>query len=169
MNEFDQRPHSGPQPGGAEPPIPGLDALRRDRTPQRDLWLGIDSRIRAQRVRRSRAPWQAAVGIAASLLVVLSAAVTLQNQGSIHQPLSSANSEVPLPAQPRDNLLLPATARLHPETRALVKANLKIVDSAENQLRRALAADPDGEYLKSLLNTARQQKEQLHVVLADAR
>jgi len=63
-----------------------------------------------------------------------------------------------------DNSLLPATNRMHPETRALVKANLKIVDSAENQLKRAIAADPESEYLKSLLTTTRQQKEQLHVV-----
>lgn len=161
MNKFER--------DGEEPSIPGLSGLRRDHAPERELWTGIDSRIRAQRIRRQRAPWQAAVGIAASLLVVLSATIGVQRLGARHEPLHSAGSDMPLPAVPRDALLLPTTARMHPETRALVKANLKIVDSAENQLKRALAADPDGEYLKSLLTTARQQKEQLHVVLADAR
>jgi hypothetical protein len=164
MNEFDAGRRSGPQAGGEEPPIPGLAGLKRDRSPERELWAGIDSRIRVQRQRRSRAPWQAAVGIAASLLVVLSATIGVQN----HQPLKSP-PVLPLPAPARDAMLLPATSRLHPETRALVKANLKIVDSAENQLRRAMVADPDDAYLKSLLDSARQQKEQLHVVLADAR
>ncbi len=160
MNEFER--------DGEAPSIPGLSGLKRDHAPERDLWSGIDSRIRAQRIRRQRAPWQAAVGIAASALLVLSAAIGVQNLGSHHEPLHSGGSEMPLPAAASDNLL-PTTARLHPETRALVKANLKIVDSAENQLKRAMAADPDDAYLKSLLVTARQQKEQLHIVLADAR
>jgi hypothetical protein len=168
MNEFEPRRTTGPHPGGEEPPIPGLAGLKQDCAPGRDLWTGIDSRIRAQRVRRRRAPWQAAVGIAASLLVVLSATIGVQNLRDRHEPLHSG-SELPLPAVSRDNLLLPATAKMHPETRALVKANLKIVDGAENQLRRAMAADPDDAYLKSLLSSARQQKEQLRVVLADAR
>jgi hypothetical protein len=157
------------EPGGEEPPIPGLSGLKRDQAPQRELWTGIDSRIRAQRIRRQRAPWQAAVGIAASALLVLSATVGMQ---SLRQPKPEPLLSPPgvgLSGASHDLPLLPATARLHPETRALVKANLKIVDSAENQLKRALAADPDGAYLKSLLDTARQQKEQLHVVLADAR
>jgi hypothetical protein len=173
MNEFEARRRSGPQAGGEEPPIPGLAGLKRDRAPERDLWAGVDSRIQVQRLRRRRAPWQAAVGIAASLLVVLSATIGVQNrheQADPHNILHSPPQQIlPAPQSPRDAMLLPATSRLHPETRALVKANLKIVDSAENQLRRAMAADPDDAYLKSLLNTARQQKEQLHVVLADAR
>lgn len=169
MNEFEARRQSGPQAGGEEPPIPGLAGLKRDRAPERELWSGIDARIRAQRIRRRRAPWQAAVGIAASLLLVLSATIGLQNRserGAVDGVLQ-APPVMPKPA--RDSMLLPATARMHPETRALVKVNLKLVDSAENQLKRAMEADPDDAYLKSLLNTARQQKEQLHVVLADAR
>ena len=169
MNEFDAGRRSGPQAGGEEPPIAGLAGLKQDRAPERDLWLGIDSRISAQRIRRRRAPWQAAVGIAASMLLVLGATIGVQNlqEREHHEPLHSG--ELPLAAVPHDNLLLPATSRLHPETRALVKANLKIVDSAENQVKRAMAADPDDAYLKSLLSAARQQKEERHVVLADAR
>ena len=173
MNEYEARRPSGPQAGGEEPPIsdpiPGLAGLNRDCAPGRDLWAGIDSRIRARRIRHRRAPWQAAVGIAASVLLVLGATIGVQNrheQQSAPRQVLHASAQ-PLP--PRDSMLLPATSRLHPETRALVKANLKIVDSAENQLRRAMAADPDDAYLKSLLSTARQQKEELHVVLADAR
>lgn len=168
MNEFENRRLPDARDDGVEPPIPGLAALKRDAAPQRDLWSGIDSRIRAQRVRSQRAPWLAAVGIAASVLLVLSATVGVQSlRGDRHAPLAAPASLPQLAAS--DNSLLPATNRMHPETRALVKANLKIVDSAENQLKRAIAADPEGEYLKSLLSSTRQQKEQLHVVLADAR
>ena len=168
MNEFENRRPNVSGSEGAEPPIPGLAALKRDSAPQRDLWPGIESRIRAQQVRRQRTPWLVAVGVAASLLMVLSASVGLEGLRGTHQPLH-APANLPVAAAAIDNSLLPATNRMHPETRALVKANLKIVDSAENELKRAIAADPDGEYLKSLLNSTRQQKEQLHVVLADAR
>lgn len=168
MNEFEDRRLNASPSDEAAPPIPGLAGLKQDRAPQRDLWPGIDARVRAQRVRRQRTPWLAAVGIAASLLMVLSASVGLQGLRASRQPLH-APASLPVAAAPSDNGLLPASNRMHPETRALVKANLKIVDSAENELKRAIAADPEGEYLKSLLNSTRQQKEQLHVVLADAR
>ena len=168
MSEFDKR-HLQDAPGGAEePPIPGLAGLKLELAPRRDLWPGIESRIGAQRLRRQRAPWLVAVGIAASLLLVLTASIGLQGLGGSHPPPLHAPAVLPQIAA-GDNALLPATNRLHPETRALVKANLKIVDSAETQIRRAIAADPDGAYLKSLLTTTQQQKEQLHVVLADAR
>ncbi|MDB5978537.1 MAG: hypothetical protein JWR07_5297 [Nevskia sp.] len=170
MNEFEQQRMQDAHGGDEQPPIPGLTALKKDCAPQRDLWTGIDSRIRVQRVRQQRAPWLAAVGIAASLVLVLTASIGLQGLRGNHQsPLLHAPANLPVAASAVDNSLLPATNRMHPETRALVKANLKIVDSAENQLKRAIAADPESEYLKSLLTTTRQQKEQLHVVLADAR
>jgi hypothetical protein len=166
MNEFEPRREQPPE----HDLIGGLAGLKQDRAPERDLWVGIDSRITAQRVRRRRAPWQAAAGIAASMLLVLGATIGVQNlhDKQHHEPLHSG-TELPQAALSHDAMLLPATSRLHPETRALVKANLKIVDSAENQVKRAMAADPDDAYLKSLLSTARQQKEELHVVLADAR
>jgi hypothetical protein len=169
MNEFEKQRMQDAPGGDEQPPIPGLTALKKDCAPQRDLWTGIDSRIRVQRVRQQRAPWLAAVGIAASLVLVLTASIGLQGLRGHQSSVLHAPANLPVVASAADNSLLPATNRMHPETRALVKANLKIVDSAENQLKRAIAADPESEYLKSLLTTTRQQKEQLHVVLADAR
>jgi hypothetical protein len=172
MNEFEKRRNDrliedAARNGGEELPIPGLGALRKSAAPGRDLWPGIDSRIRAQRIRKQRAPWMAAVGLAASTVLVLTASIGLQSLRGSHDAPLKAPPRLPVVAA-SDNLL-PATNRMHPETRALVKANLKIVDSAENQIRRALAADPDGAYLKSLLSATRQQQDELHVVLADAR
>jgi hypothetical protein len=162
MKQFEDRPDEG-----EEPPIPGLAALKLERAPSRDLWPGIDSRIRARRIRRQRGPWVAAVGLAASLVLVLSATVGINElHGKAHLPLQAPPQEV---ASAGDAALVPVVNHMHPETRALVKANLKIVNTAESQLRQAIAADPDDAYLKSLLASAQQQKEQLHIVLADAR
>jgi hypothetical protein len=165
MKQFEDRPG---QDQSEEPPIPGLAALRLERAPSRDLWPGIDSRIRARQIRRQRAPWVAAVGLAASLVLVLSASVGLN---ALHgkAPLSAPPQQSKVVVASGDAALLPVSNRMHPETRALVKANLKIVNSAESELKRAIASDPDDAYLKSLLASARQQKEQLHIVLADAR
>ncbi|MDR3419523.1 MAG: hypothetical protein P4L83_25365 [Nevskia sp.] len=162
MNEFEER-----RDGGEEAPLPALAVLKQDCVPPRDLWPGIAARVQARRVRRRRAPWLAAVGLAASALLVLGVSVGIQGlRGRTAEPASGSGTIVGAVDQ---GALLPAANHLHPETRALVKTNLKVVDDAENQLRRAMAADPDDAYLKSLLASTRQQKQQLHIVLADAR
>jgi hypothetical protein len=158
-------------------PVPGLAALRTPRAPAQDLWPGIESRIRARRASRLNKRLAGLGAVAAALLLTLG--VVLERGGWQERP-ALASAQVPMPAQepaqtasaqPRqDPDLLPAVAHLHPETRALLKANLKIVASAETQLRRALNSDPDAEYLKSLLASTRQQKQELHgVLLADSR
>jgi hypothetical protein len=164
MKQFEHRPMQD-QNQDEQPPIAGLDLLKQDRAPSRDLWPGIDSRIRARQIRRQRAPWMAAVGLAASLVLVLGATVGINELHGGKPTLHSG----PTPVAAVDPALLPASNRMHPETRALVKANLKIVNGAESELKRAIAADPDDAYLRSLLASAQQQKEQLHIVLADAR
>lgn len=163
MKQFEDRD----QIQDEEPPIPGLPALMQDCAPSRDLWPGIDSRIRARQIRRQRAPWLAAVGLAASLVLVLGATVGINELRGGRQPALHSGPTPALAAA--DPALLRTSNRMHPETRALVKANLKIVNSAEGELKRAIAADPDDAYLRSLLASAQQQKEQLHIVLADAR
>lgn len=165
MKQFEDRPI--PEQIQEQPPIAGLAALKQDRAPSRDLWPGIDSRIRAQQIRRKRAPWAAAVGLAASLLLVLGATVGVNELRGTPRPLAAPGGQNVAVAT--DPALLPVSNRMHPETRALVKANIKIVNSAEGELKRAIAADPDDAYLRSLLASAQQQKEQLHIVLADAR
>jgi hypothetical protein len=152
------------------PPPPGLAGLRTSRAPQRDLWPGIESRIRARRSRAWAGRLAGLGSVAAALLLTLG--VALERGGWQSAPVTAPRHgavRIALAQPARDPALLPAVAHLHPETRALVKANLKIVDSAESQLRRALNADPDADYLKSLLASARQQRQELHIVLADAR
>lgn len=142
---------------GEEPAPSGLASLRRDFPPQRDLWPGVQTRLNARDLRRRRGSLLAGAGLAAALLLGLSTALWLRTI-----------RPTPLPATAQFAELERSQAKLHPETRALVKVNLKIVDDAQAQVQRALKADPDAAYLKSLLATTQRQKQELRVMLADA-
>jgi hypothetical protein len=154
-----------------QPHAAALAALRLDLKPPRDLWPEIEARIRQQRWRRLRTPLAAAAGLAASLVLVLGLQVQRGKEASSpsHPPLrpSAAVLEAMQDSLPTASALRPVSVRpLGPESRALVRANLKIVASAESQLKRALVADPDAAYLESLLASARQQKQDLRITLA---
>ncbi|MDB5987076.1 MAG: hypothetical protein JWR16_2129 [Nevskia sp.] len=140
----------------------GLAALRSECLPQTDLWPGIESAIRARRARAWRMPLWAGAALAASLVMVLGLSVLHgERRGGkpLQAPAAIAAAQL---AEAHDAALRAVVNRpLHSETRALVRANLKIVNNAEEQLKRALAEDPDGEYLKSLLASARNQQIQL--------
>ncbi|WP_022978144.1 hypothetical protein [Nevskia ramosa] len=155
-----------------------LKALATDQAPSRDLWPAIDGRIR---VRRSgtvpHRRWLAAgTALAACLVAAFSMVIN-------HGPASSAAAGVAsnkAPLRPSAEVLAATlgnghdaelrTASYRPisrETRALMRANLKIVQSAETQIQRALADDPDdAAYLKSLLDSANAQQRHLSAELA---
>lgn len=153
-----------------------LAMLGGDAAPARDFWPEIEARIRAARWRRLRTPLSAAAGLAASLVLALGLQVY---RGGGATPGATAAARAPLRASPEvlaamqaatpaDAALRPVSALpLNAETRALVRANLKIVASAETQLKRALATDPDAAYLQSLLDSTRQQKQDLRYALAE--
>ena len=168
--------------GGAddEGPVPGLDDLRVPVTPRHDLWPAVERRLAKASARREsgdRRPGRrvAAPYLAAAAALVLALGLRLEQSGwkSPNAPLRSA-ADVQGPATVATAADSPAGARSppamrpHPETRALVRANLKIIASAEGDIRWAMRADPDAQYLRNLLASARQQKDALHVVLADA-
>jgi len=149
------------------PAIAGLEALKRDRVPPGDLWPGIESRIQAQRMRRWRAPLWTSAAIAASLAVVLGLAVQrgdVSREAPRVAPAEVAAAQLVNNGDPR--LVSVSNRAMHTETRAVVRANLKIVSSAEREIRQALERDPHGEYLKSLLAAAQDQKQELRVALA---
>jgi hypothetical protein len=151
---------------GDEAPHPALAGLRRSQAPGRDLWPGIESRLGARRVRRTRQRLRWAAGLSMAAALMLAVGVSLE-RGTAPRPLPLHGSAT-VASGAADPNLVPVVARLRPETRALVKANLKIVNSAESQIRHAIAADPDAEYLKALLADTREHKQELRVVLADA-
>lgn len=138
MNEHDENPH------------PGLRQLRQEVAPARDLWPGIQARLRP---RRHFAPW-ISLALAASLVVGLAINVSQQMTAP-----AGVSQELAMAAQPE-------AAELHGPQRALVKANLKIVSDAERQLLDALKQHPDSQSLKRLLDSNQRQRRDLRRLLA---
>jgi hypothetical protein len=141
-----------------------LTALPRNRAPSTDLWPGIGGRIARLRHRRRLAPWLAAASIAASLVLVLGLQLGHDNAPH-HAPLRAPAALLAADELRNPALLQTANRPLRSETRALIRANLKIVNGAEAQLQRALAADPNAAYLHNLLASTRQQQRELRVAL----
>lgn len=124
--------------------IEGLDKLARARAPSRDLWPGIESRLRPRRSRYGLMQF----ALAASLVAGLGAVFTLTL---------------------RDAAVAPALERaalpLGDHSRAIVVANLSIVDDAERQLRQALKKRPDSQPLRSLLESTQHRARDLRALL----
>jgi len=161
------------------PPIPGLKNLRMEREPGHDLWPAIQARIgqqarcapppRVPAVRRRWLPMAAAAAVTAVIAGLIG--VRYQLQGPPDQaPTQVAAASAPDSAQADATARIvamqaPASSSMQGANRALVKANLKIVRSAEDQLRQALATDPDDRYLQSLLLSTQNQKLHLRDLL----
>jgi hypothetical protein len=124
--------------------IEGLEQLTRSLAPSRDLWPGIQARLQARRSRRYPLMQFA---LAASLVAGVAAmfSLSLQQQG----------------LAPGVQAALP----LGQHSRAIVVANLSIVDDAERQLRQALKKHPDSQPLLSLLESTQHQARDLRALL----
>lgn len=161
-------------------PIAGLEALRTEHEPTHDLWPAIEARL-------ARAPVSASAAIrprrrqrwvpmaaAASAMLALAGLIAARYLAPGMDPFAQAKPvDIALrsDAQARPEPLAVATlarrAPLPPPSanRALLKANLKIVKSAEDQLRHALATDPNDQYLQNLLASTQDQKTHLRDLL----
>ena len=163
-----------PDSDGTGEPRPEIRALRAPRAPQHDLWPGIEARLapRQRRGGRWQQPvWLAAAGVAG---VSLLTAVMLSQRphrslggeaASLHAPAEVVAAT--LPTQAASIQAVAIVRPVHTESRALIRANLKLVNNAEVQVRKAMQSDPDAAYLQSLLATAHQQKKSLQVALSD--
>lgn len=132
-----------------EAPVPGLQRLRQDVLPARDLWAGIQPRLKP---RRNYAPW-AGMALAASLMLGL--AINVQQAAQVLEPAAQLAASS-------------ASPDLRSHDRALVKANLKIVNDAEKQLLDALKRHPDSRSLKRLLDSNQQKRRDLRRMLNKA-
>lgn len=126
--------------------INALERLPRRRVPERDLWPGIHSRLAPRR--RSR--WALVeLALAASLVAGLAGMFTLGL---------------------RDAGLAPGAVAVAPrvltdDSRAIVQANLSMVEQAQRQLQQALKQDPESTSLRSLLQSAEYRQRALRAML----
>lgn len=161
-------------------PIAGLEALRTEHEPTHDLWPAIEARLARAPVSapaairpRRRQRW-VPMAAAASAMLALAGLIAARYLAPGMDPFAQATPvDIALrsDAQARPEPLAVATlarrAPLPPPSanRALLKANLKIVKSAEDQLRHALATDPNDQYLQNLLASTQDQKTHLRDLL----
>ena len=136
--------------------IEGLDRLARTRAPSRDLWPGIQSRLKPRRSRYALGQ----LALAASLVAGMAATftLTLRDAGN-GLPTYDAASIDPVGRQSF------AAAGLTDDSRAIVKANLNMVRQAERQLRKALREDPNSPTLRSLLASTETRQRALSAML----
>ncbi|HEY0974853.1 MAG TPA: hypothetical protein VGE57_10200 [Solimonas sp.] len=145
-----------------EAPVPGLKDLDLSQLPSRDLWPDIAPRLRPRR-RRAWIGW-AGYAMAASVTAVVALGLL---RG---MPATSVSTTASLEADgadtgfsaPSSELLAAAPS----ENRALIKANLKIVTSAERQLRHALELDPESAALQRQLVRVQAQRRELKQMMA---
>jgi hypothetical protein len=171
------------------PPIAGLSGLSMEREPEHDLWPAIQARIRAnaqpvrsERVLRPQRRWLPLAAAAAITAVIAGligvrqlqtpspdAPVTVASTSEQIQkaPTSVAQADAPAADDGLQMVSMKAPSRdeMQGASRALIKANLKIVKSAESQLRQALASDPNDAYLQNLLLSTQTQKQHLRGLL----
>ena len=149
----------------AEPGLPETARLPRSIEPAPELWPEIRSRLVRRLPRRGRritAPaW--AMALAASLLIAATAGVT----AVLTRP--AGNGAIAAPGSPLELQYSSATAdlmmelgraksRLDPLTMAVIERNLRVIDSALVESRRALAGNPGNEALEQLVVAAWRQK-----------
>ena len=151
-------------------------ALPAERQPSRDLWAGIAERLDDARPwwRRpgSRAGWAAGLAAAAGVVLALSAALHGPGRGvrpspgtsvvpaalRSEDPIASAEREYARAAAELMSALEQQRDRLPPETLAAVDKDLRSIDAALTEVRRALATDPANPGLNHLLTSTHQRK-----------
>lgn len=130
--------------------LPQLRGLRLEQMPERDLWPGIEARMKAGSLTRRRSALQPWMGYALAASVVAALTIGLWRQAPVPQPAPAATMVAQVPAAP--------LGRVHPQQQALLKANLGIVKDAERQLQQALEQDPKSASLQRMLQSVRDQR-----------
>ena len=147
-----------------------LAQLPREIAPPRDLWPAISRAIRPA----PRQRWPMALAAAASgalLAAALSWAILHNRPSSVPAPAQAAL------AGPAADLADPSyvaaraelehsfherLALLEPVTRARIEQSLLVIRNAQDDIRKALAADPASPVLQELLDTTRHDEIDLY-------
>ena len=150
-------------------------ALPAEQQPPHDLWAGIAERLDDARPwwrPGSRAGWGAGLAAAAGVILALSAALHGPGPGvrpspgtslvpaalRSEDPIASAEREYARAAAELMSALEQQRDRLPPETLASVEKDLRSIDAALQEVRRALATDPGNPGLNHLLTSTHQRK-----------
>jgi len=151
----------------AESP-PGLASLPRSIEPDEDLWPAIHGRLAAARVRPGRiAVPRWGLAAAAVLLIAFSSGVTAvllrpaPRAASATLDVSALEAQYAEVSEDLSGALEQARSRLEPATMATIERNLKIIDAALDETRRALARDPGNPALGQMVVAAWRQKVDL--------
>jgi anti-sigma factor RsiW len=152
-------------------------ALPAERSPSRDLWPGIAARLDKPRPTwwrpRSMVGWGAGLAAAAAgVVLALSAALLAPPRGlspsswpslapaalRSEDPVAAAELEYAHAAADLMSALEQQRDRLPPETLVSVEKDLRSIDAALQDVRRALATDPANRGLNHLLTSTHQRK-----------
>ncbi len=160
------------------------EALPRDIAPPRDLWTGIELRMRTGEEGRGKGTscplrrppvrrlWLAAAAAVLALLATGTALVLLRDV-PVPQLADRPRPPPPPPTAGRPGWVVveaeysraasevalgPERGALAPETSAVVQAGLRVVDQALAESRAALARDPDSAELARLVAAAYERK-----------
>jgi hypothetical protein len=150
-----------------DPARESLDArlakLPRDIVPPRYLWPSIEREIARQPLRTPQVVLAAAAAVAA--LMIAGAVVWAVLHSRAATTAFSAPDIAMSLDEPHDPGYLAARAglvdtfkqrlaMLDPPTRAKIEANLAVIHQARDDIRKALAADPESPVLEQLLESA---------------
>jgi hypothetical protein len=140
-----------------------LAKLPRDIVPPRYLWPSIEREIERQPLRAPQMVFAAAAAVAALMIAgavvwaVLHSRAGTTAQGESNMAMSLEEPHDPGYLAARAGLVDTFKQRLDmldPPTRAKIEANLALIHQARDDIRKALAADPDSPVLEQLLESA---------------
>ena len=140
-----------------------LAKLPRDIVPPRYLWPSIEREIERQPLRPPHVVLAAAAAVAALMIASAVVWAVLHSRAATNAS-GAPNIEMSLD-EPHDPGYLAARAglvdtfrqrlaMLDPPTRAKIEANLAVIHQARDDIRKALAADPNSPVLEQLLESA---------------
>jgi len=140
-------------------------SLPKSIEPGRDLWGGIETRIRRRatwNVQRLR--WRAALAAAAVLVIALGVYRLLPPSTARDRPgrgWAAVQADFDRATNELGLILAAERERLRPETVALLERNLAVIDAAIAESRAALARDPANAELRRFFAAASRQKVEL--------
>jgi anti-sigma factor RsiW len=142
-------------------------SLPRQKSPERDLWPGIEERLRS----RPRVSWTFLAAAAAVALAVAGALFLAKDRTPLAGPRAvpvAATLESPALAEAESDYERASAALLaalherrdsfSPETIASVEKNLEIIDGALAEVREALRRDPENPELTRMLAATHRRK-----------